>query len=454
MFGALNRFISRLDSESPLRPGSSNGSGHGGYGFQVLRNTNEALPLEPWFDFIIGINGRPIPLDTTFTTHDTRAHMNPKTYKQALTSRCPPRPKKDNPDIHLFSTEIRNCAGASVTLGIYSAKGSRTYDIAYAIPATSPSLGLSLQWTPLSTSEDVWHILDVAANSPADVAGLLPYGDYIIGSAEGVVRGEAGLGELVEDHLSRPLRLLVYNHEYDVSRLVTITPTRHWGGDGALGCVLGFGALHRIPAPLTEPPQGPGETLFETHPSGSGVGSAAATAARFSNEEDAHHAPPATTTTTSTPSEFIIPASLPLSPPSHPASTTKSPSPSNGRAARKTRQQHQHHHHAISPGATNAGIDDYFREGEQKSRELDHAPSPRPSGTAPPPPPPMKTVKGGLPPPPKGPSPVAKAEREEEGPIEKLDENENGDGNEESGGGDVTGNGNGNGNGTNDDDVD
>ncbi len=52
---------------------------------------------------------------------------------------------------------------------------------------------------PLSSTEDVWHILDVIPNSPADVAGLLPYGDYVIGSPEGLVRGEAGLGELVEE---------------------------------------------------------------------------------------------------------------------------------------------------------------------------------------------------------------------------------------------------------------
>jgi hypothetical protein len=39
----------------------------------------------------------------------------------------------------------------------------------------------------------------VIPNSPADVCGLLPYGDYVIGSPEGLVRGESGLGELVED---------------------------------------------------------------------------------------------------------------------------------------------------------------------------------------------------------------------------------------------------------------
>ena len=47
--------------------------------------------------------------------------------------------------------------------------------------------------------EDVWHILDVSPNSPADLAGLLPYGDYVIGSPEGTVKGESGLVELIEE---------------------------------------------------------------------------------------------------------------------------------------------------------------------------------------------------------------------------------------------------------------
>lgn len=63
MFGALNRFISRLDSD----PQAQRQSGaQGAYGFHVLRNTNAELPLEPWFDFIIGINGRTL---VGFPTH-------------------------------------------------------------------------------------------------------------------------------------------------------------------------------------------------------------------------------------------------------------------------------------------------------------------------------------------------------------------------------------------------
>lgn len=57
MFNALNRFISRLDGE-PMP--AAKGNQHGGFGFQVLRNTNQQLPIEPWFDFIVGINGRVI----------------------------------------------------------------------------------------------------------------------------------------------------------------------------------------------------------------------------------------------------------------------------------------------------------------------------------------------------------------------------------------------------------
>jgi hypothetical protein len=55
MFGALNRFIGRLDAETSQH--SSRPSSDNAFGFQVLRNQDPDLPLEPWFDFIIGING-------------------------------------------------------------------------------------------------------------------------------------------------------------------------------------------------------------------------------------------------------------------------------------------------------------------------------------------------------------------------------------------------------------
>lgn len=56
MFGALNRFIG-LDAE-PTRQARTQSTSDNSFGFQVLRNKDAELPLEPWFDFIVGINGR------------------------------------------------------------------------------------------------------------------------------------------------------------------------------------------------------------------------------------------------------------------------------------------------------------------------------------------------------------------------------------------------------------
>lgn len=65
MFGALNRFIGRLDAEPSAQPRS--GSGDNAFGFQVLRNKDPELPLEPWFDFVVGINGHLVVSDITIT---------------------------------------------------------------------------------------------------------------------------------------------------------------------------------------------------------------------------------------------------------------------------------------------------------------------------------------------------------------------------------------------------
>lgn len=360
VFGALNRFISRLDSDPNQPPQSSRSNTTTttpGSGFQVLRNPNPSIPLDPWFDFIIGINGRNI----------------------------------DNPDPILFATEIRNCAGSAISLGVYSAKGQHIRELYVSVPApdAAASLGLALQWCPLSLCEDVWHILDVMPNSPADVAGLLPYGDYVIGSPDGNLRGEdGGLGGLVEQFNDRALRLYVYNHEYDVTRLVTITPSKTWGGDGALGCVLGYGALHRVPAPLTEPAQGPGETLFESSDN------AQPYQPTDPNQTEPQPQPPGTGEPA-----FLVPANMSITSPPPPAAQTTGPLPAA--RAKKARARHA------------APTDDYFAEGEKKSREMDNAPSPKPTGGLPPPPKASGPPKAASPAPAAAPAGEEKQEEEE-----------------------------------------
>lgn len=105
MFGALNRFIGRLDGE----PGQQTRTGpsENAFGFQVLRNKDPELPLEPWFDFIVGINGHTIvSIEQSTAGHCGVAHTD----------------IQEDPDPNLFATECRNCAGGNLTLEVWSAK--------------------------------------------------------------------------------------------------------------------------------------------------------------------------------------------------------------------------------------------------------------------------------------------------------------------------------------------
>lgn len=220
------------------------------------------------------------------------------------------------------------------------------------------------------------------ANSPADFAGLLPYSDYILGTPEGVLHGEGGLSELVEDHIGRPLRLYIYNNEYNVTREVTIQPSRDWGGEGALGCVLGYGALHRLPAPLSEPVHAPGETMFDGDSAQAGFVPAVRHASPASSVPPVAATPPPPSSS----ADFLVPAQM--------VDAQAASAGAPPRSKKKERPQH---------GAPSL-MDDYFKEQEKKSRELDNAPS---RTTSPLPPPP----KGG---PSKGGPPKADSEQPKE----------------------------------------
>lgn len=234
---------------------------------------------------------------------------------------------------------------------------------------------------------NIWHVLDVPANSPADLAGLLPYSDYILGSPEGVLHGESGLSEIVEDHIGRPLRLYVYNNEYDVTREITLHPSREWGGEGALGCVLGYGALHRLPAPLSEPVNAPGEMLFD----GGELSEKTPYSATMPVADAANFITPADQTQAQAPveggggggPEYLVPAQM----------TSAPPPPGAGNAPpRNHKKKDRHANRGAKPG-----IDDYFNEQEQKSRELDRPETTRSKSPLAPPPKAGGPPKGGPP---------------------------------------------------------
>ncbi|XP_016051651.1 PREDICTED: Golgi reassembly-stacking protein 1 isoform X2 [Miniopterus natalensis] len=108
-------------------------------------------------------------------------------------------------------------------------------------------LGASVRFCSFHrASEHVWHVLDVEPSSPASLAGLRPYTDYVIGSDQ-LLQESEDFFTLIESHEGKPLKLMVYNSESDSCREVSVTPNAAWGGEGSLGCGIGYGYLHRIP---------------------------------------------------------------------------------------------------------------------------------------------------------------------------------------------------------------
>jgi hypothetical protein len=88
---------------------------------------------------------------------------------------------------------------------------------------TDLSSGCSIRFCSFEhAGENVWHVLEVASNSPAEMAGLAPFSDYIIGSPHMTLRNEDDFYSLVEEFLNKTLILYVYNKESDSCREVVL----------------------------------------------------------------------------------------------------------------------------------------------------------------------------------------------------------------------------------------
>ena len=172
--------------------------------------------------------------------------------------------------------------------------------------------------------------------------------------------------------------LWVYNSEFDVVREVELVPRRGWGGEGALGAVLGFGALHRLPLGLGEEVQAPGEKLFDAGYDGRKSSdyygnSNGSEAGQFIVPSELK----APTHTLPTPPPMLSP-NIPPPPMMNPnAPTASNLTPQAARQGKKGR-----HHGPVSP---KTGFDDMFSEFAAKSKEEDYVSSRK--GTPLPPPP-------------------------------------------------------------------
>lgn len=209
-------------------------------GLRVVAVEEHQLQLQSYFDYIVGIEDQPIPI-----LGNAHGYYYPD-YPQL---------------IQVFNGRV----GDSVKLNVWSAKGG-TYREEYlrvapkdenrmeevSLAHTSDErgfeqLGFKVQWSPLVAATYTYHILNISLeHGPAAMAGLIPDSDYIIGCQDGLLAtgGETLLQDIVRSRAHHDLVLYVYNKTHDCTRPLTVSI----GPDGRLGCNIGYGFLHRIPA--------------------------------------------------------------------------------------------------------------------------------------------------------------------------------------------------------------
>ncbi|XP_010004313.1 PREDICTED: Golgi reassembly-stacking protein 1 [Chaetura pelagica] len=186
------------------------------YVLQVQENSPaQQGGLEPFFDFIIAIG---------------HTRLN-----------------KEN---NMLKDLLKANAEKAVKLEVYNIKTMKIREVE-VIPSNmwggQGLLGASVRFCSFQgANEHVWHVLDVEPASPAALAGLQPYTDYVVGSDQ-ILQESEDFFSLIESHEGKPLKLMVYNTEADSIREVVVTPNGAWGGEGSLGCGIGYGYLHRIP---------------------------------------------------------------------------------------------------------------------------------------------------------------------------------------------------------------
>ncbi|XP_054482790.1 Golgi reassembly-stacking protein 1-like [Anoplopoma fimbria] len=159
--------------------------------------------------------------------------------------------KRLNEENDLLKELLKANMERAVKMEVYSTKTTRLREME-VVPSNmwggQGLLGASVRYCSYQgASENVWHVLDVEASSPAALAELQPHSDYIVG-ADQVLQDSEDFFSLIEAHEGKPLKLLVYNTITDACREVVVTPNGAWGGEGSLGCGIGYGYLHRIPA--------------------------------------------------------------------------------------------------------------------------------------------------------------------------------------------------------------
>merc|ERR1719188_1386856 len=79
----------------------------------------------------------------------------------------------------------------------------------------------------------------------------------MLGTSQSVFHDIDELVDVVTLSINQRMQVYVYNSDSESVREVILVPNNDWGGDGCIGCDIGTGLLHRIPAPRRPPGTNP-----------------------------------------------------------------------------------------------------------------------------------------------------------------------------------------------------
>ena len=167
--------------------------------------------IEPFFDFVVGFQGDVLTsnldaaeLEKIVESHEGQSLnlvvWNNKNHESRGTVFVPSASAIFN---LLFCLHIDYHPVSHLPSAVVPITPSRAW-----VQSTAPThgsdikpslLGLSVRMCePEFSLENVWHVLDVLEGSPAESAGLVPYGDWIIGWSGGVLSAEGDFYDVVE----------------------------------------------------------------------------------------------------------------------------------------------------------------------------------------------------------------------------------------------------------------
>lgn len=150
-----------------------------------------------------------------------------------------------------FISIIKESEDKQLTLTVYNYKNHSLRDVVMVPSSQWPGegmLGATIRFDTFEDAEEQFiHVLEVEENSPAEIAGLQPSEDFLLGTAEKSFKDSDVLLLELKQNLDRPVEFYVYNSISDEVRIVIIMPTEDWGGEGILGANVAHGYLHKLP---------------------------------------------------------------------------------------------------------------------------------------------------------------------------------------------------------------